>query len=269
MMALAAMRDLPVRARARRRDAAAGRTARTPGKVQTIGARFAHGDDHAGGSGGRSAAAPALRRAAAASSSARRRRRRSSARRWACRCRTRRSRPRGQPIWTRHGRALGASARCSSKQRGLDVRDILTPGERPQRDGGPRRVRRLDEPAAAHSRDRARGGPAAADGRGVDRPSTAAYPRLVDVLPNGPMHHPTVRVFLAGGVPEVMLHLRRLGLLDTRRADRRGRHARRSARLVGRLASAARGCAHVLREQRRRRSRRRDHAARTGPRRAA
>lgn len=38
-------------------------------------------------------------------------------------------------------------------------------------------------------------------------------PRLVDVLPNGPVGHPTVRVFLAGGVPEVMLHLRRLGLL--------------------------------------------------------
>ena len=38
-------------------------------------------------------------------------------------------------------------------------------------------------------------------------------PRLVSVLPNGPVHHPTVRVFLAGGVPEVMLHLRRLGLL--------------------------------------------------------
>jgi dihydroxyacid dehydratase/phosphogluconate dehydratase len=35
----------------------------------------------------------------------------------------------------------------------------------------------------------------------------------VSVLPNGPVHHPTVRVFLAGGVPEVMLHLRRLGLL--------------------------------------------------------
>src|SRR6185295_8982562 len=29
----------------------------------------------------------------------------------------------------------------------------------------------------------------------------------------GPVHHPTVRVFLAGGVPEVMLHLRKLGLL--------------------------------------------------------
>jgi dihydroxyacid dehydratase/phosphogluconate dehydratase len=39
-------------------------------------------------------------------------------------------------------------------------------------------------------------------------------PRLVDVLPNGPRHHPTVQVFLAGGVPEVMLHLRRLGLLE-------------------------------------------------------
>jgi putative YjhG/YagF family dehydratase len=38
-------------------------------------------------------------------------------------------------------------------------------------------------------------------------------PRLVSVLPNGPVHHPTVRVFLAGGVPEVMLHLRDLGLL--------------------------------------------------------
>ena len=37
-------------------------------------------------------------------------------------------------------------------------------------------------------------------------------PRLVDTLPNGP--HPTVRAFLAGGVPEVMLHLGRLGLLD-------------------------------------------------------
>jgi putative YjhG/YagF family dehydratase len=36
----------------------------------------------------------------------------------------------------------------------------------------------------------------------------------VDALPNGPVGHPTVRVFLAGGVPEVMLHLRELGLLD-------------------------------------------------------
>ncbi len=39
-------------------------------------------------------------------------------------------------------------------------------------------------------------------------------PRIVDALPNGPVGHPTVRVFLAGGVPEVMLHLRELDLLD-------------------------------------------------------
>ena len=37
--------------------------------------------------------------------------------------------------------------------------------------------------------------------------------RLVDVLPNGPKHYATVQVFLAGGVPEVMLHLRDAGLL--------------------------------------------------------
>ena len=40
-----------------------------------------------------------------------------------------------------------------------------------------------------------------------------ATPRLVDALPNGPRHHPTVQVFMAGGVPEVMLHLRDMGLL--------------------------------------------------------
>lgn len=39
-------------------------------------------------------------------------------------------------------------------------------------------------------------------------------PRLVDALPNGPVGHPTVRVYLAGGVPEVMMRLRELGLLD-------------------------------------------------------
>ncbi len=40
-------------------------------------------------------------------------------------------------------------------------------------------------------------------------------PRLVDVLPNGPIGFPTSELYSAGGVPEVMLHLRRLGLLDT------------------------------------------------------
>lgn len=63
--------------------------------------------------------------------------------------------------------------------------------------------------------------PAIAHAAGLPRPTVADWidvntrvPRLVDVLPNGPVGHPTVRVFLAGGVPEVMLHLRGLGLLD-------------------------------------------------------
>jgi len=63
--------------------------------------------------------------------------------------------------------------------------------------------------------------PAIAHAAGLPRPKVQdwitinrAVPRLVDVLPNGPQYHPTVRVFLAGGVPEVMLHLQSLGLLD-------------------------------------------------------
>jgi putative YjhG/YagF family dehydratase len=63
--------------------------------------------------------------------------------------------------------------------------------------------------------------PAIAHAAGLSRPAVEDWirvnrqiPRLVDVLPNGPMSHPTVRVFLAGGVPEVMLHLRRLGVLN-------------------------------------------------------
>jgi putative YjhG/YagF family dehydratase len=62
--------------------------------------------------------------------------------------------------------------------------------------------------------------PAIAFAAGLERPSVNAWsevnlktPRFVDVLPNGPVGHPTVRLFLAGGVPEVMWHLRELGLL--------------------------------------------------------
>ena len=63
--------------------------------------------------------------------------------------------------------------------------------------------------------------PAIAHAAGLDRPNIEDWtrvnrqtPRLVDVLPNGPVGHPTVRVFLAGGVPEVMLRLRDLGVLN-------------------------------------------------------
>jgi putative YjhG/YagF family dehydratase len=62
--------------------------------------------------------------------------------------------------------------------------------------------------------------PAIAHASGLRQPTVddwvrinRAVPRLVDVLPNGPKHFATVQVFLAGGVPEVMLHLRSLGLL--------------------------------------------------------
>jgi xylonate dehydratase len=65
----------------------------------------------------------------------------------------------------------------------------------------------LHVPAIAHAAGLAR--PTVDDWARLNR----AVPRLVDVLPNGPRHFATVQVFLAGGVPEVMLHLRALGLL--------------------------------------------------------
>ena len=53
---------------------------------------------------------------------------------------------------------------------------------------------------------------------GLPRPTVADWaevnrqvPRLVDALPNGPRNFATVQVFLAGGVPEVMLHCARPG----------------------------------------------------------
>jgi len=67
----------------------------------------------------------------------------------------------------------------------------------------------LHVPAIAHAAGLRR--PAAEDWAAVNRQT----PRLVDALPNGPHGFATVQVFLAGGVPEVMLHLRRAGLLDT------------------------------------------------------
>jgi len=64
--------------------------------------------------------------------------------------------------------------------------------------------------------------PAVAHQAGLRRPVSADWarinknvPRLVDALPNGPENFPTVIVFMAGGVPEVMLHLRKAGLLHT------------------------------------------------------
>ena len=63
--------------------------------------------------------------------------------------------------------------------------------------------------------------PAIAHAAKLDRPKIEDWikinqqvPRIADVLPNGPIGHPTIQVFLAGGVPEVMLRLRELNVLD-------------------------------------------------------
>ena len=112
--------------------------------------------------------------------------------------------------------------------------------------------------------------PAIAHAAGLRRPTVQDWtdvnrrvPRIVDALPNGPRHHPTIQVFLAGGVPEVMLHLRRAGLLDTRVLTVSGvtlgeqldawEASERRAQLRGAAAIAGR-----------RRSRRRDPGARRG-----
>jgi putative YjhG/YagF family dehydratase len=64
--------------------------------------------------------------------------------------------------------------------------------------------------------------PAIAHAAGLSRPSAQTWaevnrvvPRLVDALPNGPKNYATIQVFLAGGVPEVMLRLAQLGHLKT------------------------------------------------------
>jgi putative YjhG/YagF family dehydratase len=121
--------------------------------------------------------------------------------------------PSGQPVWleiavraARMVNAMGAA--------GMRMRDVLT--DKAVRNamtvhaafGGSTNLL-LHVPAVAHAAGLRR--PVVEDWREVNRRT----PRLVSVLPNGPVHHPTVRVFLAGGVPEVMLHLRGLGLLET------------------------------------------------------
>jgi putative YjhG/YagF family dehydratase len=122
--------------------------------------------------------------------------------------------PSGQPIWLAMARR-SARALMDLEARGLAVRDILTDAAirnamvTHAAFGGSTNLL-LHIPAIAHAAGLRR--PTAGDWAEVNR----LVPRLVDALPNGPRHHPTVQVFMAGGVPEVMLHLRRAGLLDTR-----------------------------------------------------
>lgn len=121
--------------------------------------------------------------------------------------------PSGQPVWLDIARR-SARALQRLQERGLAIRDILTPASVHNAMvlhaafGGSTNLL-LHIPAIAHAAGLKQ--PALEDWIAVNQ----RVPRLVSVLPNGPVHHPTVRVFLAGGVPEVMLHLRRLGLLHT------------------------------------------------------
>jgi putative YjhG/YagF family dehydratase len=121
--------------------------------------------------------------------------------------------PSGQPIWLDAARRSGrAILRLHQLQIGTE--DILTTAA-------------IRNAMVVHA---AFGGstnlllhiPAIAHAAGLQRPTVSEWaevnrqaPRLVDALPNGPRNFATVQVFLAGGVPEVMLHLRAAGLLDT------------------------------------------------------
>jgi len=121
--------------------------------------------------------------------------------------------PSGQPIWLDAARR-SARAVLRLAQKGLTTKDILSQAS-------------LQNAMVIHA---AFGGstnlllhvPAIAFAAGLRRPTVSDWvslnrqvPRLVDALPNGPKNFATVQVFLAGAVPEVMLHLRKAGLLDT------------------------------------------------------
>jgi xylonate dehydratase len=122
--------------------------------------------------------------------------------------------PSGAPIWL-DAAHRSATALLRLHELNLGTRDVLTQAS-------------LENAMVAHA---AFGGstnlllhlPAVAYSAGLKRPVAADWaevnrhvPRLVDALPNGPRNFATVQVFLAGGLPEVMLHLRRAGLLNTK-----------------------------------------------------
>ncbi len=119
--------------------------------------------------------------------------------------------PSGQPIWLDMARR-SAQALIGLEAAKITLADILTEDAvhnamvTHAAFGGSTNLF-LHLPAIAHAASLTR--PSVADWTRLNR----QVPRLVDVLPNGPVNHTTVQVFLAGGVPEVMLHLRALGLL--------------------------------------------------------
>jgi putative YjhG/YagF family dehydratase len=119
--------------------------------------------------------------------------------------------PSGHPIWLDMARR-SSRAVLKMESRKLTMKDILTEDAihnamvaHAAFGGSTNLILHLS--AVAHAAGLAR--PMAEDWARIN----AQVPRLVDALPNGPRNHPTVQVFQAGGVPEVMLHLRNAGLL--------------------------------------------------------
>jgi putative YjhG/YagF family dehydratase len=120
--------------------------------------------------------------------------------------------PSGQPVWLDMA-VRSARAIMRLHQLRIGVADIVT--ETSVRNamvlhaafGGSTNLL-LHLPAIAHAAKLPR--PTVDDWARINRNT----PRLVDALPNGPRGFATVQVFLAGGVPEAMLHLRRHGLID-------------------------------------------------------
>lgn len=120
--------------------------------------------------------------------------------------------PSGQHIW-KDAATRSALAVMHQEQKGITVKDILT-------DAAIRNAM-VVHAAFGGSTNLLLHTPAIAYAAGLKRPTVndwtevnRSVPRIVDVLPNGPRAFMTVQAFLAGGVPEVMLHLKRMGVLD-------------------------------------------------------
>ena len=121
--------------------------------------------------------------------------------------------PSGEAVWLDNARR-SALALLNLKAAGTTLADIITPAALENAMlvhsavGGSTNLL-LHIPAIAHAA--ALKTPTVADWIRINRSTS----RLVDALPNGPRNHPTVQVYMAGGVPEVMLHLRARGILNT------------------------------------------------------
>ncbi|MCP5550339.1 MAG: YjhG/YagF family D-xylonate dehydratase [Akkermansiaceae bacterium] len=211
MMALAGVRDLPVILVPGGVTLISEDTDEDLGKIQTIGARFSRGDidlDYAAANACRACGSPGggcqFLGTAATSQVV--------AEALGLTLPHAALGPSGAPIW-RDAARRSASALLSLTERGIRSRDLLTDASihnalavHAAFGGSTNLIMHLA--AVAHQAGLRR--PDAGDWRRVN----ARIPRLVDALPNGPRHFATVQVFLAGGVPEVMLHLRDAGLLE-------------------------------------------------------